>query len=335
MTQSTFDQDWITMKTQNRITHPWLACILLSISGMVAVHAQAPDERPYGSLALVGDAEFGSLHGIDATNVLQSAFEEVRALFEANLEVSITLVYTDVLSANPWSISTDSNGEVSVTALLTAFREYRQTVPEISNTTAAVLFSGHDFEGGIASYTFIGGGGTSSGASIVEGSWSLAEHRFLLARGLGGQFGYRHDGTVWTWPSVNHPDPPPCDPALESATGYIMSASTQFPNPSFMFSPCSQAAISNFIQYAAANPGYLGVGYTLLPEAITNMLTSGSTVVVQMPGFTQRVYQVQQAGSPTGSFAPAYTITNTAQTSLEFILPEQAAGVIRIEKSYP
>lgn len=313
----------------------YLAGIAICALNVHTVLAQAPDEMPSGSLALVGDAEFGSLHGLDATNMLQAAFEEVRELFEASLGVSITLVYTDVLSTNPWSIETDSNGEVNVSALLSAFREYRQTVPEISNTTSAVLFSGHDFEGGIASYTFIGTGGTAWGASIVEGLWSLAEHRVLLARVLGGQFGYRHDGTVWTWPEVNHPNPPPCDPALESGSGYIMGASGQFPNPPFLFSPCSQAALSNFVFYAAAHPGYLGAGYTLVPEAITNMLISGNSVRVQMSGTTQRIYQVQQAGGPMEYYAPVSTITNTTQTILEFSLPVQAAGVIRIGKSYP
>ena len=313
----------------------YLAGIAICALNVHTVLAQAPDEMPSGSLALVGDAEFGSLHGLDATNMLQAAFEEVRELFEASLGVSITLVYTDVLSTNPWAIETDGNGEVNVSALLSAFREYRQTVPEISNTTSAVLFSGHDFEGGIASYTFIGTGGTAWGASIVEGLWSLAEHRFLLARCLGGQFGYRFDGTGWQWEQANHPDPPPCDPSLESSTGYIMGASGQFPNPPFLFSPCSQAAISNFVRYAAANPGYLGVGYTLIPEAITNILMSGNAIIIHMPGTTQRVYQVQQAASPAQSFAPTYSMTNTTQTSREFILPEQAAGVIRIGKSYP
>jgi len=162
------------------------------LSEVTANVAQGPGATSQIDFAVIGDYEFTSDKGADASLELTTRMNNVDGIFSMQLGVQINVNRIDTFAANddPFSDVTDSSD------LLDDLTDYRFATPAQHANGLTHLFTGRTLEGSTVGIAYSEAlCSRRYGAALTQGTHSVTLDSLIAAHEIGHNFGAPHDGT--------------------------------------------------------------------------------------------------------------------------------------------
>lgn len=162
------------------------------LSEVTANVAQGPGATSQIDFAVIGDYEFTSDKGADASLELTTRMNNVDGIFSMQLGVQINVNRIDTFAANddPFSDVTDSSD------LLDDLTDYRFATPAQYANGLTHLFTGRTLEGSTVGIAYSEAlCSRRYGAALTQGTHSVTLDSLIAAHEIGHNFGAPHDGT--------------------------------------------------------------------------------------------------------------------------------------------
>lgn len=162
------------------------------LSEVVDNVAQGPGATSQIDLAVIGDYEFTTDKGADASLELTTRINNVDGIFSAQLGVQINVNRVDTFAANddPFSDETESG------ALLDELTDYRFATTAQHANGLTHLFTGRTLDGSTVGVAYSEAlCSRRYGAGLTQGTHSVTMDSLIAAHEMGHNFGAPHDGT--------------------------------------------------------------------------------------------------------------------------------------------
>ncbi|MCA8961148.1 MAG: hypothetical protein KDC38_11575 [Planctomycetes bacterium] len=148
----------------------------------------AAGEMRVVELAIDVDAEFEAIHGAGTTAYIESVINQVDAIYEADLNLSLEIVHINI-----WDDEPDPYTETDPGALLVEFRNYWNTNHGSIQRDTVHLFTGKDLDGSTIGIAYTGAVCFTSFAYGLSQEYPSSLMPLLVAHEIGHNLGASHD----------------------------------------------------------------------------------------------------------------------------------------------
>lgn len=286
------------------------------LSEVTANTAQAPGAMSQIDIAVIGDYEFTTDKGADASLELTTRMNNVDGIFSMQLGVQINLNRVDTFAANDDPFSDESESG----ALLDELTDYRFATPAQYANGLTHLFTGRTLDGSTVGIAYSEAlCSRRYGAGLTEGTHSVTMDSLIAAHEIGHNFGAPHDGTSGS-ACESEPQDFLMAPRLNGSDQFSACSITEMQDD-VSSAPCISAMPSTDVAMVAASQSatvLLGDAATITFEAnsVGTENASGVNVDVTIPASVSlNTVSVSSGSCTTGAGTASCTIGPVAAGS--------------------